>query len=97
LGAGYSPSHPEVSVFDQSRKEETSPTLAGLETRFEFSNVPSFFFLRAPPEGGVCSSWIKHRFSHSLRQRLRGVTEKWTRGWARGGGRKIKVKERMMI
>ena len=30
-----------------------------------------------PPEGGACSSWIKHGFSHSLRQRLRGVTEKW--------------------
>jgi hypothetical protein len=26
------------------------------------------------PEGGACSSWIKHGFSHSLRQRLRGVT-----------------------
>jgi hypothetical protein len=25
--------------------------------------------LRAPPEGGACSSWIKHGFSHSLRQR----------------------------
>jgi hypothetical protein len=21
-----------------------------------------------PPEGGACSSWIKHGFSHSLRQ-----------------------------
>jgi hypothetical protein len=35
------------------------------------------FFLCPPPEGGVCSSLIKHGFSHSLRQRLRGVTEKW--------------------
>jgi hypothetical protein len=29
-----------------------------------------------PPEGGACSSWIKHGFSHSLRQRLRGATGK---------------------
>jgi hypothetical protein len=38
-----------------------------------------YFFLRAPPDGGACSSWIKHGFSHSLRQRLRDsdVTEKW--------------------
>ena len=34
-------------------------------------------FFACPPEGGACSSWIKHGFSHSLRQRLRGVTEKW--------------------
>ena len=35
------------------------------------------FFCVCPPEGGACSSWIKHGFSHSLRQRLRGVTGKW--------------------
>jgi hypothetical protein len=47
-----------------------------------------------PPEGGACSSWIKHGFRHSLRQRLRGVTGKWfglvglgKGAWAKGGGR----------
>jgi hypothetical protein len=39
------------------------------------SNLDLFFVW--PPEGGACSSWIKHGFSHSLRQRLRGVTGKW--------------------
>ena len=34
-------------------------------------------FFVCPPEGGACSSWIKHGFSLSLRQRLRGVTGKW--------------------
>jgi hypothetical protein len=37
-------------------------------------------FFACPPEEGACSSSIKHGFSHSLRQRLRGVTEKWL-GW----------------
>jgi hypothetical protein len=41
---------------------------------------PCFFV--CPPEGGACSSWIRHGFSHSLRQRLRGVTGMW---WGRVG------------
>jgi hypothetical protein len=58
-------------------------TSVGVEIRVRghppFSNSieysPAIFV--CPPEGGACSSWIKHGFSHSLRQRLRGVTGKW--------------------
>jgi hypothetical protein len=58
-----------------------SPPAAGSANKRGFSNhsrkrKPAPFFV-CPPEGGACSSWIKHGFSHSLRQRLRGVTEKW--------------------
>jgi hypothetical protein len=55
--------------------------------------------LYAPLEGEACSSRIKHGFSYSLRQSLRGATGKWfgrvgwgQGAWAKGGGRQTNAK-----
>jgi hypothetical protein len=66
-----------VFCFKRGKLQRTEYVILNYALALIQKNEPKVDLFVCPPEGGACSSWIKHGFSHSLRQRLRGVTGKW--------------------